>query len=375
MTLNTKMPTAHQPRFDFGSNLDPMDEQTATLGELLEELNYESTYKPNGERANNSRAGAVDVREKNLELTLDFIRHALGEDIQGTTNLLPLSTVKTVKLLYTKNESSDTQLFRRLARPDSASATMEHWNARKSTRNDHTIKLASQIMNTINCELNSIKAWHITTALVTTSQLLERIKDENFEILEPIYSRYPDNDDALYQAFQKMAKLVASYTPAQDLQGGGVAPLHERLYVYLRTLPFYHFIGEYKRLIQEEEALLTQGAEPLQIVLQPILDSADDLCNEISQSMGRHIDTETLVMSIAKFPEFLKHHALALSKILHHATGIKSERRDLLGINDEALKVLHTYPGFSTRKPGSWKRRALTSSSSTNPPSMSSSTK
>lgn len=335
MTPNTQKSTARQPLFDFGSNPDPNGSQTATLGQLLEELNYENTYRSNGKEADKSPAAGTEVTVKSLELTLNFIRDALGENLQGTTDLLPLNTVKTVKLLYLKNDSSDTQLYRRLARPDENGATMEHWEARNSTRNEYTIKIASEIMVAIRQELDATKSSRIETSLLETSKLLGCIEKENEEILAPIYERFSGDDKALARAFNHMAKVVSSYSPTQPPRAALTAPLHEKLYIYLRTLPFLHFIGEYKRHINAEEAR--------DLTIHPILDRVKEFCNELSPTIGLQVDERTPITSIAEFPEFLSCHALGLSKLVHQATGVKSERRDLLAISNEAIKLLHAY--------------------------------
>lgn len=335
MTPDTKENTTRQPRFDFGSPPDPDELQTATLGELLEELNYESTFSEKGKRAEHSPAGGVAVNEESLKLTLSFIQNALGERIQGTTDLLPLSTVKTIKLLYLKNDSSDTQLYRRLARPDDTSATMEHWEVRNTSRNEQTITIVSELMAAIRPELNAMKSSRIDTILLETSQLLEYMEQENFEILAPIYKQFHGDDHSLARAFSQMAKRISSYRPMQQPRAALTTPLHEKLYIYLRTLPFFHFVGEYTRHIRAEEAL--------ELTVHPIPDKVNEFCNALSREMGFQVNERVPVTSIADFPEFLSRHTLEFSKLVQHATGIKSERRELLGISDAALKVLHAY--------------------------------
>lgn len=335
MTADTQAPTTYQARFDFGSNLDPDGSQTATLKELLDEVNHESTYRGDGARAKKNLATGVKVNEKSLELTLDFIHSALGEDIQGATGPLPLSTIKTIKLLYTRNDASDTQLFRRLARPDASSATMEHWEKRNSPRNERTIRVASEIMVTIQRELSTAVIGQIDSILLTTPKLLECIQVENLEILEPIFQRHSRDDEAMSQAVLRMAKVAASFPQTDHPYGDTSTPLHERLYIYLRTLPFFHFVGEYERHIRAEEAL--------DLAILPVLNEVNEFCKELTPWAGPDVNAHTPVTSIAQFPEFLSNHALALSKLVHQATGIKSERRDLIDIIDEVKKVLFAY--------------------------------
>jgi hypothetical protein len=335
MKPDIKKGKTRQPRFDFRSNPDPGELQTATLRELLDELNYERTYRANGERAIATPTAGAEVTAQSLELTLAFIQNALGESIQGTADPLPLSTVKTIKLLYLTNDASDTQLYRRLARPDEASATMEHWDSRNSSRNDYTTKIVSELMATIYPELNTTKSWRIETILLSTSKLLECMERENFEILTPIYEQFQGDDQSLTRAFSYMAKIVSSYHPAEQPRPAVAAPLHEKLYIYLRTLPFFHFVGEYKRHFRAEESVGVQ-AHLIQSELKAF-------CERLSSETQLQIDESVPITSISEFPQFLSRHAQELCKLVQHATGIKSERRDLLGISDAVRKVLHAY--------------------------------
>ena len=325
----------YKPRFDFGRDRNPDEPQTATIKELLNELNYEGTRTPRGSIAASSQSDGNLINMQALESTLKFIPAATGEDLTGATHDLPISTIKTIKVLYAKNDDSGSHLFRRLARPTDGSATMEHWTTRRTTRNEYTIKLADELLENLSLELSPERLRRIETSLLTTSKLLECIELENFEILEPIYRQFSGKDEALATALKFMEQAAASYTPDASLLQYTAPALHERIYIYLRTLPFYHFIGEYKRIVKAAEDLVSNA--------NPILEQMGGFCEDLSEESGTVIHADTPITSIMEFPDFLSRYSLPLGKLVQQATDIRSNRRDLIGITGEAQKLLHAY--------------------------------
>ncbi|MFC4729601.1 hypothetical protein [Coralloluteibacterium thermophilus] len=325
----------YKPRFDFDENNSWNAPQTATINELLDELNYEETRTSQGSMAANSQSNGKLITMQALESTLSFIREAVGEELNGTTRHHPIKTIKTIKLLYAKKDDSGSHLFRRLARPKDDSATMEHWTARSTTRNEYTIKLADELMQTLSLELEPERLRRIETSLLTTSKLLECIEHETFEILEPIYYRLSGNDEALAAAFKLMELAASSYVPDASPLQYTAPPLHERIYIYLRTLPFYHFIGEYKRIVKAQEDVVSH--------VQSVREQMGEFCKHLSKEIGTDVDADTPITSIMEFPEFLARHSLPLGKLVQLATGIKNNQRDLTGITGETKKLLHAY--------------------------------
>ncbi len=325
----------YKPRFDFNGRSNSTEPQTATINELLNELNYEGTRTFRGSMAANSQSNGKLITMQGLESTLSFIREAVGVELNGTTRHLPISTIKTIKLLYAKNDDSGSHLFRRLARPEDDSATMEHWTTRRTTRNEYTIKLADEILETLGLELSPERLRRIETSLLTTSKLLECIEHENFEILEPIYRRFSGKDEALATAFKFMEQAASNYIPDAPLLQYTTPPLHERIYIYLRTLPFYHFIGEYKRIVKAEEDVVQNA--------RPVLEQMGEFCKNLSEECKTVIHADTPITSIMEFPDFLNRYSLPLGKLVQQATDIRSNRRDLIGITGETQKLLHAY--------------------------------
>ena len=115
----------YRPRFEFGIDTDPSDTLTGKLADLLDELNFERDSNVSGKRLKQTDPDGDALNTKSLQRTLKFVRQVTGRSFSGTKKALPLSTLKTIKLLYNSNESSDRHLFNFLAPPKNGRPTME----------------------------------------------------------------------------------------------------------------------------------------------------------------------------------------------------------------------------------------------------------
>lgn len=339
----------HPPRFDFGNNLDPLEEQTGTIKELLSELNYENDHSPSGSFAakvasrkiadDKSAIGKVNdgivetINTESLERTLKFIQQATGLTLSGSTEERPLSTLKSIKLLYTKNADSGIQLFRCITRPGNGEdPTMDFRITDGSVRNEYVVKVVNELINALALEISEARLRKINASLLTSSKLLECIERENAEILNPIYQQFRSDSNAFTGALRFLTASIADHRP-RKLRTSQALP--ELIYTYLRTLPIFHWVGE-----MTTEVL--KRAE-IEIQIKPIYGDIENFCKSLSNQTGRDTHADTPITSIDGFPEFLTEHALALGKLIESATGIHSNRRDLIGIQNEAIKVLHAY--------------------------------
>jgi len=347
--MDSKAENAYTPRFDFDGKSNPFEEQTGTIKELLSELNYENDHSSSGAFAakvvssrvpsdrtggGNVDSGAVEViNVESLERTLRFIQKATGRALSSTTERLPLSTLKTIKLLYTKNADSGIQLFRCITRPgDDEDPTMEFRITDGSTRNEYVAKIVNELVDALSLEISEARLRRIDTSLLTSSQLLECIERENAEILEPIYQRFRSDNNAFTKALQFLTASIADHRP-RNWQTSRT--LSELIYTYLRTLPFFHWVGEMTTAILRDAEI--------EIPIKSIQGEIDHFCKSLSNQTGRDIHGDTPFLSIDSFHEFATQHVLALGKLIESATGIQSNKRDLISIQNEARKVLHAY--------------------------------
>ncbi|WP_442682287.1 hypothetical protein ACSBPQ_11575 [Stenotrophomonas sp. JC08] len=90
---------ADKSAFDFRAS-----EEANTLGSLLAELNAQY-YKESGE----------PITARDLRRTLEFLEQSIGIKVKGSTQRIPVSTLKTIKLLYVKGTNSGKHLLGLLA--------------------------------------------------------------------------------------------------------------------------------------------------------------------------------------------------------------------------------------------------------------------
>lgn len=320
----------YKPRFDFEKDqkTDPPD--TGSISELLEELNYEIAHASDGSKAKHSNASGKTITRKELKGVIDFINSTLGQEIPSGNCTLPISTLKTIKLLYIKNDSSDTQLLQRISKPGTIKATFEHWTERNSPRNEKTIKAASYLMSTLKLEIDEERLNQIHINRLTPSKLLEYYARHIKELIEPIYMAFDGNDEAIASAFMFGAHQIESYQPSTILPSKEAAPLHERLYIYLLTLPFLHFVGEYQQVVESENGELSKYK------IEPLFAHAISSPTECDALLRP-------VTSLAAIHFFLQTHANELARLVHQATGYELRSSEITNIADETQKVLHAY--------------------------------
>lgn len=323
-------PGKYKPRFDFGKDQVTDQSATGSINELLDELNHEITYAPDGNKAKHSDASGKTITRKDLNGIIEFINSTLGQEITGGNCTPPISTLKTIKLLYLKNDTSDTQLLQRISKPGTIKATFEHWTERNTPRNEKTIKAASYLMSTLELEIDEERLKHIHINRLTPSKLLEYYARHIKELIEPIYMAFVGNDEAIASAFMFGAHQIESYQPSNALPGKEGAPVHERLYIYLLTLPFLHFVGEYQQVVESENDELSKYK------IEPLFAHAISSPTECDALLRP-------VTSLAAIHSFLQTNANELARLVHQATGYELRSSEITNIADETQKVLHAY--------------------------------
>ncbi len=89
----------YKPRFDFGKEFDPSGEQAGTVKDLLEELNYEKFKTAAGTHAERGNSNGTSVTFDSLSGVFEFLNDVTGMSQPKLAQDIPLSTLKTVKLL------------------------------------------------------------------------------------------------------------------------------------------------------------------------------------------------------------------------------------------------------------------------------------
>lgn len=309
-------------RFDFSKGRGVDDRQSGTLRELLDDL--DPKYAP---------AEGAEITLDSLETTRTFIHELTGRTHNSLTESLPLSTLKTIKLLYLHSKKAKTQLFRHLQAPhDGARPTLEFRITGNAPRNKMAVKAINDLVMQLALEIPSDRRDYIDGMLLRKNALLECIVREQAQILEPLHAAFGHAPPALREAVKALTLLTAAYEPSTRLHRE--PPLHEALYTRIRALPLLHFVGEYQTII--ERAQLTAP-------VPPIHDQIAQFCEVLPKKIGVSIQPHNPIMSIQSLDDFVDEHALPLAKLIKQATGISSNRRDLLNIRNQAAKVLHAH--------------------------------
>lgn len=309
-------------QFDFTPGSDPDGTQTGTIKELLEEINQQ-----NG----NLISGAV-LDEKSLRGPIELVCRITGGQIKGTVQQLPLTTLKTIKLLYEKNDEYGIQLFRHLAMPgESEKPTMEHRNSRNTQRNVTFPKIANEIMEALAREIPAERLAQIETSLLSPPKLLECIFYENEEILAPLFRTFKGSSTSFTESYRFLTEETRNFPQRKYAL---VIPAHEALYTYINTLPFFHFVGEYKKII--ELARISPPVPSMQ-------DEIKQFCKELSEQTGESIGYNTPITSVEEFPEFIQKHDVQLRALVESATGISSRKDDFVDTANLTSKVVNAY--------------------------------
>ena len=319
--MDTKTKDGSQSSSDRGSDIDSKDIEIGTIKELLAEINLECTTE-NGT--------AVDL--KSLGTTLDFIGKFTGREYTSITELLPPSVLKIVKLLYLKNDESGIQLFQYIMAPQwGATPTMEFRITSVAPRNEYRVQLVNELLDQLSTDIGDIRLRQIEASLLTELNLLDCIEMENREILNPVYNLHNNNESAIVCALGHFTNFILRLSVDHTTS---TAPLGEVIYTYLRTLPFLHFVGAYKELLSTSK---------LSDTTKPILSEINAFCTKLGTTHHAEIHAYTPVTSIEEFPVFFGTHVSDFIKLVNAATGISTQRRDLVDKLGYASKVLHMY--------------------------------
>lgn len=226
------------PRFDLGSNLDPTNIKQDTIKSLLKEINHERKR----EELKRHQNRALHVHLGALRPALKFIEQITGRKIQSADELLSLSTLKVIKLLYVENDESGTQMYRLLTHPCvSKKPTLEFRTYGTALRNAYGTKLVAELLRKLEVEIDKDRLDKIKTFLLVNQHFQEIVSVENGLILEAILGRYRENPASVAESLKALNVLIDRFNPTKV---NSTLPTVERVYTYLRCLEPSHFIGE-----------------------------------------------------------------------------------------------------------------------------------
>lgn len=337
---NAPMDTGYMPRFAFDAKLAGTQAPPGTLNDLIAELDHEQfTSGSKGPDARANRDGKA-ITFNSLKRTLEFIAQVSGRSFGSVTQELSALDLKTIKLLYDTNLGSDTHLFRLLESPVlSGKPTLEFYASEDPIRNEKGAALVDLLLESLAKEIDSTVKRRVEVSFLTYSKLLEAIELETLEyVQEPVYTLHAGNSEAIKECFRRIAESIETYEGLELVSHVAarsmLRPLNEVFYTYLRSLPFLHFAAEYSNILDLSK---------IQQEIRQVSDGVEAICAEIGESLGKTVSSDGPVTSLTTFSAFVEEHVPAFISLIKKATGISTERRDILDNLNYSSKVLASY--------------------------------
>lgn len=294
-------------------------DKKGTIKELLFEMNLK-------------RSDGIEVRFDSLAFALQFVGNFTGRGYTDVDESLPLVLLKTVKLLYNQNAESGVQLFQYLKSPKGDKESTMEWRIDgNAPRNEYRVQIVNDLVSALRIGISKSDLARIEIIMLTDSKIIDCIARENAEILKPLVCLHIGDDFVLSNALDDLSKSVGDFIVNDDRS---TRPINEVIYTYLNILPFLHFVGEYKKIIDDNK--LEDAGESI----SPAIDS---FCARLTLSRVKFIQAHTHITSINDFSDFFDEHAIELTKLVATATGLPTEREQLSKKLDYVKKVLHTY--------------------------------
>ncbi|MBD7954319.1 hypothetical protein H9654_08875 [Stenotrophomonas sp. Sa5BUN4] len=309
--------------FDF----ETREEGTATLNCLLAQLNAERK-SANGEL----------ITLRSLKRTLNFLEKSLGIVVDGRTSPLPLSTIKTIKLLFVTDADSDRNIFKLIARPQrSAESTMEFSTVTTTPRDADSSATIACLLDTLSKEIDPEKIQMFTALLGETEcqsaaeRLLLHAERTGDEVFHTLSEHIPGDDCALSNAYRSLGAYIGRIH-ATSIEGHRV-DANEAVYVHLRTLAFQHFILHHPRHL---EMTRVEGE------LANIKQEANQLCRLAANSDTHHQATAR-VFSVNTYHHLVQGWPKEVAELVEKATGFATSVKQLKVHERRAKALLASY--------------------------------
>jgi hypothetical protein len=321
---NNSTDSQYEPRFDFGTNLDPDGAQFATVGELLKEINRE--YRPEGGEA---------ASFKSLKREIAFIENVAGEKVPDSATPVSLSTLKTIKLLFLTNwevnqaaRSSDGKmksihLFDLIAPVSKESATMEFCTFTTIPRDRQRASIIQSMIDELELEipreqLALFNELARPRKLATFSERLQGyIELANNSIYDLFSARCPTD----YRGQANMHYALSRYIDGLVCRKTDThvpPPVHEFVYCHLQTLGLQHFIVAHR-----ENFNTFRVRSPI----RNIDIKARSFCRTLSQFLGTSIEPTDQFTSANEFLSIVKKYPREFNALVAAATGFETEER------------------------------------------------
>lgn len=317
---NRDKPTS---RFDFGNHIDSSSAKTATISELLQEINTD--FRP--------ESGTVFNR-KSLETVLRFLGSVSEQAFLSVKETYPLTTLKTVKLLFKHSRYSDSHLIRLIEPPGgNTTATVDFMMSPPTPVTEDVKERISLIVSALEREIDPEEVEAIK-AICNPRQLREAYRKQTNELVDSVLLTHIHiDDDLLKEADKHLADQTRKFMKFSG-PFSREPRLHVALYTYLKLLDYTH------RLHFEVKTKLSipndRGVGNKRI-------NFDRLCKALSEHFDRPIMKTTNFMTMSDMAWFFDEYASDIARLVTEATGFKYNKRDVTSDRKRAIAALQLY--------------------------------
>lgn len=316
--------TPYKPRFDFDTSDASDDDRTATIRELLNELNLQ--------RKNESIA---DYNLKSLATTLRFISSISDfESPRRVDQHFRVSTIKTIKLLFKRSQFIDAHLIRIIEMPGKRTpATVDFFTSPPTPESEDVSRQIDRMISALESEIDKDEIARIAE-ICDPRRLREQFRQDTNEAIDRILLTHIHVDDGLMKTADayvadRTREFLASIAPLKR-----EPRLHVATYTYLRLLDYVH------RLHFEIRTQLTipndRGVANRNI-------DFDRICSKLSDVHMRPVAKETNLMAIEDVAAFIAEHGSDIAQLVSSATGFKYNKRDVPSDGMRAMLALQLY--------------------------------
>jgi hypothetical protein len=316
--------TPYQPRFDFDNSQAPNDASTATIKELLYELNRQ--------KGNDSIA---DYNLKSLGTTLRFVSaiSSIGAP-RRVDQAFPVAAIKTIKLLFKCSQFIDAHLIRVIGIPgENTPVTIDFFTSPATSKTEDVKRQISRIISSLEREIDKDEIAAIDE-ICDPMRLREKFLQGTNEAVDKILLTHIHiNDDLVKEADGYLADKTREFLDS-------IAPLKRELRLHVATYTYLKLLDYVHRLHFEISTRLTipndRGVANKQV-------DFSEICRKLSDYDQESVKLDTNFMSIDDVGGFINDHASDIAQLVSDTVGVTYNKRDVLVDSMRAMVALQLY--------------------------------
>jgi hypothetical protein len=340
-------------RFDFGSDDIGSTEQTGTLNELLEGINVDRGLDVPGRM----------VTIHSLRHVLPLLSRISGRKYKSTTEVLPMTTLKTIKLLYTENrllnqkqskvaslheqgigevpKVKGTHLINLIGIPTNTKASMESATGTTVTRDSRGRETIERLCSKLALEIppDRLKLSNLFFSASKTRApaegVIAYIEHTNDAVYRDLTDSISGDPKALGSKFKDLAKFIYNMPSYGIREDAKPTPLHEQLYVHLQSLGFIHYAIHQQEFVKNVK-IKASGKPPTRAEITSLFMT---LCHAI----GDDATPDSQSFCANDVCQVIDKHSEHIKNLVEKVTGLPTRRQGLMEDAPRAVIILRSY--------------------------------